>query len=313
MKLGFVIMYNVAESVKLLYNAFRRKNIEVELFPVCAKEVWDDTRTRLEKFDGDLIFSWQGINCPPELVAPKKMPKVIWTFDDPRRFTTERQKDVLLAHDWILTCDAGCVAKYRAMGRRSEWFPPAADPELANSIQTRPEYNADISFVGQGHRLSEFDTALLDRSTLMQQVIKRFPDKVIKIWTRQANSWDNIPPGVFQGSVLYDDSLSVFAQSKINVNAHCSFHNADRYCNERTVLAMSAGGFVLCDKVPGLKKWLTKGIMFYSSMEECLDKIQYYLSHDKERKWIAAQGQQFILENWTYDHFVDKLLTLIKE
>lgn len=313
MRLGFIIMYNVAESVKLLYNAFRRKDIEIELFPVCAKEVWDDTRSRLEKFDGDLIFSWQGIGCPPELLADKKMPKIIWTFDDPRRFTSNRQPEILMAHDVILTCDAGCVTKYRALGKKSEWFPPAADAELGRNAKTKTDYCADISFVGQGHRLSEFDTALLDRSTLMRKVLERFPGKSVKIWTRQASSWDDIPPEIFQGPVLYDDALSVFAHSKINLNAHCSFHNADRYCNERIVLAMSAGGFVLCDKVPGLKNWLTKGVMFYSSIDECLDKIQYYLSHERERRLIASQGQKFILDNWTYDHFVEKLLPLVKQ
>ena len=50
----------------------------------------------------------------------------------------------------------------------------------------------------------------------------------------------------------------------------------------------------------------------YTDYEELVSKIQYYLSHSKERERIAKAGHEFFLENRTWTHTAKDLLDVIR-
>ncbi len=55
-----------------------------------------------------------------------------------------------------------------------------------------------------------------------------------------------------------------------------------------------------------------KDIVYYSSIEECIEKIKYYLDHDKEREQIALNGYNKVIENHTISNRVDEWLNIIE-
>lgn len=65
---------------------------------------------------------------------------------------------------------------------------------------------------------------------------------------------------------------------------------------------MGVGGFLLTNYQPELPEYfeIGKELVVYESQDDLLDKIQYYLSHEEERKRIAANGQKAIEERHQY-------------
>lgn len=101
----------------------------------------------------------------------------------------------------------------------------------------------------------------------------------------------------------------VYAGSKINLNI--SLKGIEGGTPQRIMDVMSAGGFMLsnyCAETAELFKEDEEIVMF-KTPEELVEKIDYYLSHDKEREAIAKAGQAKVLSCYTYEQ---KLIELMK-
>ena len=48
-------------------------------------------------------------------------------------------------------------------------------------------------------------------------------------------------------------------------------------------------------------------IVTFDSLEDCLAKKAYYLSHEEERRQIAANGQKKVQEKFSYQIGLDRL------
>ncbi len=74
---------------------------------------------------------------------------------------------------------------------------------------------------------------------------------------------------------------------------------------------MASGGFVLSNFQSELPEYFESGIHLdtYASMEELLEKCDYYLSHEKQRKEIAINALEEIKSKHTYDIRVEQLLS----
>lgn len=92
----------------------------------------------------------------------------------------------------------------------------------------------------------------------------------------------------------------IFKCSKINLNM-----TNRPICSglpQRIFDIMGAGGFLLTNYQPELPEYfeIGKELAIYESQEDLLEKIEYYLSHEDERKEIAANGQKAIKERHQY-------------
>ena len=56
--------------------------------------------------------------------------------------------------------------------------------------------------------------------------------------------------------------------------------------------------------------WSQAFFDFFDGTEDLLSKIEYYLSHDKERKAIAENAFQKVSENHTYLHRINTMLEI---
>lgn len=105
----------------------------------------------------------------------------------------------------------------------------------------------------------------------------------------------------YRGVVEYYNNMPVvFNHSKININTTIrSIHTGIPL---RCMDIMAAGGFLLSNYQEELGELFTDGedmVMFYDD-GDMTRKIDYYISHDEERKQIAANGQKKILRNYDY-------------
>lgn len=110
------------------------------------------------------------------------------------------------------------------------------------------------------------------------------------------------------GRVDYHTQMPlVFAGSRINLNI--SLRSIHSGIPLRVLDIMACGGFVLSNWQPEITEYFEEGaeIITFRSLEECMDKVQYYLSHEEERRQIAAAGRRKVKEKFSYEAGVRRL------
>lgn len=111
--------------------------------------------------------------------------------------------------------------------------------------------------------------------------------------------------------------------SKIVINLHRS-HQDDSVNNNslkipgaspnpRTFEISASGTLQLTDTRDDLARFYKPGeeIETYSSQQELLEKVEFYLTHEKERREIALRALERTLREHTYGHRIDQLLSVI--
>ncbi len=100
----------------------------------------------------------------------------------------------------------------------------------------------------------------------------------------------------------------VFHHSKINLNITAKAIRTALPLRVFDVLA--CGGFLLTNYQSELADCFTIGsdLDCYTGEEELLDKTEYYLTHDAERREIAHNGLETVIK---YHNYPERLLTML--
>lgn len=115
------------------------------------------------------------------------------------------------------------------------------------------------------------------------------------------------------GTVSYEKEMpEVFLTSKINLNI--TLRSIASGIPLRALDVMGAGGFLVSNYQPELAEYFVAGeeLVMYSSKEELMELVAYYLEHDKERKAIAHCGWEKIQKNFSYEKQVGRMFELWK-
>lgn len=107
------------------------------------------------------------------------------------------------------------------------------------------------------------------------------------------------------------DQLKVFSATKINLNI--TLRSIETGVPLRVFDIMSRAGFVLTDyraDAPGLFEE-DREIVMFKTPEEMLDKIDYYLAHDDQRKRIGQNGYRKVKECYSYEKQLEKIIKVL--
>lgn len=111
-----------------------------------------------------------------------------------------------------------------------------------------------------------------------------------------------------RGAALYERCKIAIGDSQYTKDA--------AFVSNRFVEALAHGAFLLHQYVPELEQWtgFVDGIHYVSwtDTDDLARLIEYYMTHEDERKQIAAAGRKFVRENYSFDCQVEKLLELIR-
>jgi spore maturation protein CgeB len=175
------------------------------------------------------------------------------------------------------------------------YFPYGSNPILKENTLSE---TIDVLFVGR----SSF------RRIFLLEYIK---DKVSIYGNRWNKSYPVISPDlkskIVNRTVWGDDLTDLMFQSKIVLNiTNSNFYCVETGLNLRIFEVLAAGGFLLTDHYGEISELLEIGkeIETYSSGKELKEKVEYYLSHDEERKKIAAAGKKKFYELYTWEQRV---------
>ncbi|MFC2040821.1 glycosyltransferase [Chloroflexota bacterium] len=209
-----------------------------------------------------------------------------WFFDDEWRF--DNYSKWWIPHlDYCVTNSIEAVPKYRELGARVIHTIPntgiAIDRDWSNI-----EEKYDVSFVG---------TKIVDRELYINEVKNR-----------------NIPIHLFGMGwgteyIPFEEMIDIFKTSKINLNFSKDLSKTTTQIKGRVFQVCMAGGFMLTEYTPGIEDYFEVGkeVVCFENSEEMIDKITYYLNHDKERRAIAQAGWRRAISEYTSSRMIAKV------
>lgn len=149
--------------------------------------------------------------------------------------------------------------------------------------------------------------AELDRTAILQALSQHHS---VKLFTK--NATPQLPLVQNMGIVDYYEQMPlVFRHSLINLNI--SLRSIQSGIPLRAFDIMGSGGFLLSNYQADFLDCFTPGedFVWYGSVEEASQLCDYYLSHEKERAQIAANGLGKIRDAHTFKHRVETILNTL--
>jgi len=179
----------------------------------------------------------------------------------------------------------------------------------SDGIDFGPDYFITMRDVAIQNVL-ERKVTIEERRILLTQIVEEYADKYrINIYT--SSNTDNYPKidKVNCGIVGYDTLMpGVFNKSAVNMNI--TLRSIRTGIPLRALDIMGCGGLLMSNYQEELDEYFTDGesLVLFSGLEDCLEKINFYLEHDEAREMIARKGFETVEKNFTYERMLSELI-----
>lgn len=204
------------------------------------------------------------------------------------------------AYDLMISSLPNFVAAFRREGIEAEYMPLAFEPRI---LERLPNAKRDIgvSFVGS------LSPAHRDRLGFLEKLATERP---FDLWGDGIERLAAESPlrALHRGPAWGLDMFGLLGRSKLTLNKHIDI--SENYANNmRLFEATGMGACLVTDAKDNLGDLFEPGkeVVTYRSVEECLDLLRYYESHDAEREGIAAAGQARCLADHGYERRMAQL------
>ena len=278
---------------------------------VLKKIVDEISKEDIEKFSPDMIFGYDysflmDKNCT-EIVKNSNCKNIVCYFaDEPRgKFALGEKKELYKKlkefNPKIFIWDKDFLNEFE----NSTYLPLAINPQKYKKFFS--EYKYDLSFVGR---------PLTDiRQEILCELVKTFKNK-LNIFSYEKHFKQSIEE-IKEKNLLSEDDLKiyskcwrgfiekeedlaeVYASSKININIDLQGKSSINY---RVFEVLASGGFLLTDERDDLQDMfkISKHLETYSSIEDLIDKTEFYLNNINIAQKIAVAGRLQVIESNTF-------------
>jgi spore maturation protein CgeB len=208
-------------------------------------------------------------------------------------------------YDLLLTSVPHVVPRLREMGIASEYFRIGFDTKVLEKLG-QVEKDVDASFVGgiSRHHGRAIPT--------LEYLARETPIQFFGYGAAALDASSPIRPR-HRGEVWGLDMYRALARSKVTLNRHINVaeNNAN---NMRLYEATGVGTLLITDMKENLGELfeIGKEVVAYSSQEEAVELIRYYLAHPDEATAIANAGQARTLREHTYERRMHELVPILE-
>ncbi len=255
----------------------------------------------------DLTIVLHDFLLPEEVSIIKektKSPIVLWFPDALSNF--KKSMFLIAKYDFLFFVDKYIVEELKNDLKLNTYFlPQACYPKYHNKVELTvkdlEKFACDIANAGNMYP---------SRIALYKQLQKYD----LKMWGSPPAVWakDNSLHKIMQNQVVHNHEKSkAFNAAKIVLNnLHPAVING---VNKRTFEIDGCGGFQITKYRPIVESLFEndKEIVTYSKFDELIEKIDYYLNHENERKIIAEAGMKRAHKDHTYEVRLKEMLKLI--
>ena len=232
-------------------------------------------------------------------------PIVCWCQD---QLTTLGRQFLLGAHyDLVFVKDRYMQDLFSRMIRSTSflYLPEACNPRVHHPValneQERARYNCEVMIAG---------TLYYYRQEILSQLTK-FDLKI----------WGGVPDWLLKKlsafhtgrQALAAEKCCAVAGARINLN---TLHLAEvNGLNCRAFELAGCGGFQLITSVPVLAEHFVpdREIVCFSTIDELIEKVSYYLAHPDQARDIARRGMERAIRDHTYEHRLQQIFACALE
>ena len=263
---------------------------------------WIHLRANLIRPDRILVFKPHDITLEVMDALTQQYPTNMWYRDfpvDPE--LVRRAKHI----ETVFLTAGGQAPEWEAQGvRRALWLPDGADPDLHKPAAFDPNFACDVAFIGRGI----WPGRDYSRAEFLVRLAKRFH---VRVWGQDWERWARELN--WSGTAYNEDVAKVCASAKIVIDIKPAVWSEEKgaYLSNRLVRQLACGGFSLSRGSELERNTFREGehCAWYTTEEEAVDKIAYYVEHDVERRRIAAAAVELVHDHHLLAHRVPNLLT----
>lgn len=113
------------------------------------------------------------------------------------------------------------------------------------------------------------------------------------------------------GRATQTQMIEIYNQAKIILNFSAPSNNPGlKFLKGRIFEIPATGSFLLTEECKHLDEFFDIGneLEVFSTKEELLEKVKYYLNNEELREEIAKNGQKKVLKNYTFERYLSELL-----
>lgn len=220
--------------------------------------------------------------------------------------------DIAPAYDFCLVPERYRLADYRRLGARPIYCQEAANPAVYRPYDVPREF--DVTFAGQKYG---------DRPDFIRHLCDNRVD--VRVWgmgwqpRRGQAPAEDVPPEAC-GSMLSDEELiRLYSRSKISLGFSKvgETHRTDAPIKQvrlRDFEAPMSGAFYLVEYQEEFEDFFEIGreIVCFEDADELLEKVRYYLKHERERERIRRAGLARCRREHTWHHRFEMVFDTIR-
>lgn len=183
-------------------------------------------------------------------------------------------------------------------------------PELTDQFSIYTQYKGDLlvkysDILVDGILCKKM--ANIERTQILQKLSEKFE---VKLFTKRPTP--ELPDVMNMGVVDYKLFMPyVFKSSDINLNI--TLRSIKTGIPLRAMDIMGAGGFLMSNYQADFYRHFVPGedLVLYESHDDLVNKCQYYLSHDAERRQIAANGYGKVKEFHNFEVRFNEIFDIV--
>lgn len=218
-----------------------------------------------------------------------------WSGDVRKRIMPE-VVEVGQVIDYTLLSNTGQLPLYsEAIGKPCFYFQNAVGPSF---FYDNPPGGTGIVFIGNNYHVEK------------NPALSSFPDSPER-W-EMAHALFDVFPEQFRlygmgwprahGKTLWREQTQVYAQAQVTIG-HNNINSWSYYFSDRQLIAMAAGRPHVCRYTPQLEEIFEDGkeCLFWRTIPECIDRVQWCLNNPEEATNIGLQGQERVRKEHTWE------------
>lgn len=302
-----------------LMEAMKQRGYQTSIFPLLGFQPEMQQHLLLRYFrhfrpDWLLTPGWSvgyfDVNAVATVMEQLRIPQVYWATEDPL-FHNDVSMMFAPRCDYVFTTAEECIPRYQQLGKPSSTLLFGCNPEIFRPVDPVPEFQHDIVLVANNY--TWFDPANDHRRQAIRNIVMPLCESGydIRIW---GNWWDSseseflIDRSLWCGLCNYLQTPAVYSSAKIVLGIQ-SVGDSSTQTSCRTFEIMGCGAFYLTCYTPSHERLFTnhQHLVWSRSPAETVELVDYYLSHDAERRAVAAEGRAEILRHHTYAHRLDQV------
>jgi spore maturation protein CgeB len=251
-----------------------------------------------------------------DAMRAKGIRTAIWLPDDP--YHSDQTIQLAPHYDYVFTLEQSCVQLYKDHGCKTvHHLPFAVNPEFTRYREVDTAYTSDICFIG---------SAFWNRVALFDELADYLSGKNFKIigwWWDRMQNYEKLKNKIHGFWLSPEETAKHYSGAKIVINMHRSAEDASHNRNSKQIPANSVNPRLfeisacatlqLVDERPELANLYTPGvdIVSFQSADDLRNKIEYYLTHEEERREIVRKSLFRTVNEHTYRNRLSRLLELV--